>query len=117
MVCNGAIPIENIAVANGKCPTLPKTVNVNTNKESTISITFNDDGWGAVTRGFTLSAFKKAQSIHKFEKIKRATKEFSKGSTHPLESLSTEAPEDPFNDLDERAHFVDNDSDDNNNSD
>ena len=61
-----------------------------------ITVTFNDDGWGVASRGFTLSAIKKAQSIHKFKKIERATKEFSKGCTHLLEGLSTEAPEDPL---------------------
>ena len=117
MVCNGAITIDNIAAANGKCPTLPKTVNGNTGKESTVSVAFNDDSWGVASRGFTLSAIKKAQSVHKFKKIERAAKEFSKGSTCLLESLSTKAPEDPFDDLYGKAHLVDNDSDDDNNSD
>ena len=87
-------------------------VNVNTGKESTVNVAFNDDSLGVVSRGFTLYAIKKAQSIHKFEKIKRAAKELSKGSTCLLESLSTEAPEDPFNDLDERSCLTDNKSDD-----
>ena len=92
-------------------------VNTNTSKDSAVSITFNADGWGVASRGFTLSAIKKVQSIHKFEKIERATREFSKDSTHLLESLSTKAPEDPFDDLDERAHLIDNNSNDDDNSD
>ena len=81
MVHNGVITIEIIAAANEKCPTLLKTVIVNTSKGSTVSVTFNDDSWGVASRGFILSAIKTAQSIHKFEKIKKAVKEFYKGST------------------------------------
>ena len=73
----------------------------------------HDDGWGHATRSFTASANKKAQLVVKFEVVERVAKEFSNGNTHILESLSApEAPEDPFNDADECANLVDNNSND-----
>ena len=70
--------------------------NSNTGKQSIATIAFNNDGWGHALRSFTASAIKKAQSISKFEIIERAAKEFCKGNTHVLESLITEALEDPL---------------------
>ena len=47
-----------------------------------------DDGLGKVSNSFTKSAMRIAQSINQFEKIERATKEFSKTSTWLLDSLT-----------------------------
>ena len=66
---------------------------------------------GGVHQGHLLHP-EKAQLIFNFEIIERAAKEFSKGNTHILESLTMEAPEDPFDDTNEQANLVDNDSDD-----
>ena len=89
-----------------------KMFNTNTGKQSTATIAFNYDSWGCASRSFTTSAIKKAQSFFKFEMIERAAKEIFKGSTCILESLTTEAPEDPFDCMDERANLVNNNSDD-----
>ena len=102
--------MESTADGNSKCPTLPKKFNSKTSKQSLATIAFNDDSWGHTSRLFTASAIKKAQLTFKFKIIERMVKEFSKGNTCTLESLTTEAPEDPFNDTDEQANLADNDS-------
>lgn len=111
LVQTGVISMHSIAIANGKCPTLPKTVNTTTGKESTISVAFNDDGWGKATRAFTKSAARVLQSVHQFEKIERSAKEFSKTNPRVLESSAGDAPEDMLeDDDDERANLVNNGS-------
>ena len=79
--------------------------------ESIATVAFNGGGWGCTKRSLTASAIQKAQSAIKFEVIKWTAKEFCKGNTHVLESLSTpEAPEVPFDDADEWANLADNNS-------
>ena len=103
--------METIHKCKWQMPNPPKMFNSNMGKQSIASIAFNNDGWGCASRLFTATAIKKAQSNFKFEIIKRAAKEFCKGNTHILESLTTEAPEDPFDDNNEWVNLADNDSD------
>ena len=106
MVHNGVITIKTISKAHGKCPTLPKSINSNNGKVSTITLAFNDDGWGKVSNSFTKSTIKIAQSINQFENIKRDTEEFSKISTGLMDSLTaTDAQQDLMNDNDDQVNL------------
>ena len=77
-------------------------INSNTGKVSTITLAFNDDSWGNVSRSFTKSSMRIAQ----FEKIEKTMKEFSKSSTCLMDSMSTDnASRDVQNDNDDRANL------------
>ena len=79
------ITIATIDVAaQGKFPTLLKSVNTG---GSSITVTFNNDSWGNISRSFTKSMAKVAQSIHQFEKIENAAKKISRGTTQVTEML------------------------------
>ena len=106
--------IDTINAAYLKSPNLPKSININTGKRSTTAVSFNDDGWGDVSRGFTRLATRVAKSIHQFEKIETKAKEYSKSNTCTMDSITTSGPHDVINgDNDEWAHLADNyDSDD-----
>ena len=80
--------MESIADTNGKCPTLPKTFNSKTGKQSIATVAFNGDGWGHALRLFTTSTIKIPIDFQ----VQKVAKEFSKGNTHILESLAPEAP-------------------------
>ena len=72
---------------------------------------FNDDGWGKVSRSFTKSVARIAQSVHQFKKIEKATKEYAWGNTRVLESLTTIGLHDHMDDNDDDwANLVDDDS-------
>ena len=101
------ITIATIDAAQGKCPTLLKS------GESSVTVAFNDDGWGNISRSFTKSAAKVAQSIHQFEKIENAAKEFSRGTTRVTESLIINAPQDSMDNDDNHANLAIYDSDEN----
>ena len=102
LVRDGVITIETINEAHGKCPILPKLINFNTRKQTSVAIAFNDDGWGKVSSSFTKSAMRIAQSIKQFEKIERAAKEFSKTSTQLMDSLTaTDGQQDLMDDNDD----------------
>ena len=114
LVRDGVITIETINEAHGKCPILPKSINFNTRKQTSVAIAFNDDGWGKVSSSFTKSAMRIAQSIKQFEKIERAAKEFSKTSTQLMDSLTaTDGQQDLMDDNDDRVNLEGNDSDEN----
>ena len=70
--------IKTINAAYPKCPNLPKSVNVNTGKQSTTAVSFNDDGWGDATWGFTKLAAQIVELVHQFEKLERAAMEHSR---------------------------------------
>lgn len=89
LVKDNVINDDNIKSSWPKIPTLPKSVNANTGKESTTAVAFNDDGWGDATRGFTELAALVASSNHKFDKLEREAKELSRGNTRVYESLSS----------------------------
>ena len=108
--------IKTINAAYLKCPNLPKSVNVNTGKQSTTAVSFNDDGWGDSTRGFTKLAAQIVELVHQFEKLERAAMEHSRVSTHAKESLTT--LQNVIEEPDEWALLVKNyNSDDNDDSD
>ena len=90
MVHDGIITIDTINEAHGKCPVLPESINSNTGKVSTITLAFNDNNWGNVCRSFMKSTMRITQSTTQFEKIEKAAKEFSKSSTHLMDSMSTD---------------------------
>ena len=81
--------------------------------ESSITVAFNNDSWGNISRSFTKSAAKVAQSIHQFKKIENAAKEFSRGTTCVTESLIINAPQDSVDTDDDRANLAIYDSDEN----
>ena len=102
------ITITTIDAAQGKCPTLSKS------GESSITVAFNNDGWGDISRSFTKSTAKVTQSIHQFKKIENAAKEFSRGTTQVTESLIINAPQDSMDNDDDCANLAIYDSDENN---
>ena len=76
-----------------------------------VAVAFNDDGWGKVTWSYTKSAARIAQSIHQFEKIEKAAKEYARGNTRVMESLTTVGLNDNMDDDDDdRANLADDDS-------
>ena len=76
-----------------------------------VAVAFNDDGWDKVTRSYTKSAARIAQSIHQFKKIEKATKEYARGNTRVMESLTTVGLNDNMDDDDDdRANLADDDS-------
>ena len=76
-----------------------------------VAVAFNDDGWGKVTRSYTKSAARIAQSIHQFEKIEKAAKEYARGNTRVMESLTTVGLNDNMDDDDDnQANLVDDNS-------
>ena len=101
------ITITTINAAQGKSPTLSKS------GESSITVSFNDDGWGDISRSFTKSAVKVTQSIHQFEKIENAAKEFSRGTTRVSESLIINVPQDSMDNDVDCANLAIHDSDEN----
>ena len=78
-------------------------------------VSFNDDGWGDVSRGFTRLAARVTKSIHQFKKIETKVKEYFKSNTHTMDSLTASGPHDVIDgNNDEWVHLMDNyDSDDN----
>ena len=74
IVKDGVMTIDAINDTNGKVPTLPKSVNATTGKESTAAVAFNDDVWGRQSWGFTKLVERVAQSTHQFEKIEKVAK-------------------------------------------
>ena len=54
-----------------------------------MAVSFNDDGWGDATQGFTKLAARIVESVHQFEKLERAAMEHSRVSTRAKESLTT----------------------------
>ena len=64
-----------------------------------------------MSRSFTKSAARIVQSVHQFEKIEKATKEYTWGNTQVLESLTTIGLHDHMDDNDDdRANLADDDS-------
>ena len=112
LVHDGIITREMIQEAQGHCPKLLKSVNTTTGKESTATVTFNEEGWGRQSRSFTKSTIKTAQSAHKFEKIEKAAQAFTKGNTCLMESHTTEVQDGTSDDDDDWANLADNDSND-----
>ena len=102
IVTDGIITIGTINEAHGKCPVLSKQINSNTGKVSTITLAFNNDDWGNISRSLTKSAMRITQSATQFKNIEKAAKEFSKSSIHFMDSMSTNnAPQDVENDNDD----------------
>ena len=76
-----------------------------------VAVAFNDDGWGKVTQSYTKSAVRIAQSIHQFEKIEKSVKEYTRGNTRVMESLTTVGLNDNMDDDDDdQANLADDDS-------
>ena len=84
LVHNGIITIETINESYPKCPTLLKSVNLNTGRQSMVVVAFNDDGWGKVTWSYMKSAARTTQLIHQFKKIEKAMKEYARGNGETL---------------------------------
>lgn len=78
LIKDGVITKESINKSWPKPPILPKAVNINTGKESSVTYGFNDDKWSTASRGFTQVAARVAESIACFEKIELAAKEHMK---------------------------------------
>ena len=75
-------------------------------KVSTITLAFNNNGWGNVSRLFTKSTMRITQSTAHFEKIEKVAKEFSKSSTCLMDSMSTDnASQDIQNDNDDQVNL------------
>ena len=66
-----------------------------------VAVAFNDDGWGKVTWSYMKSATRIAQLAHQFKKIERATKEYTRGTTQVMESLTTVGLNDNMDDNDD----------------
>ena len=62
--------------AHGKCPVLPKSINSNTGKASTITLAFNNNGWGNVSRSFMKSAMRITQSTAQFKRLRKLQRSF-----------------------------------------
>ena len=76
-----------------------------------VVVAFNDDGWGKVTWSYMKSAARIAQSIHQFKKIEKAMKEYARGNTRIMESLTTVGLNDNMDDNDDnQVNLVDDDS-------
>ena len=101
------ITIATIDAAQGKCPMLSKS------GESSVTVAFNDTSWGNISRSFTKSTAKVAQSIHQFKKIENAVKEFSRGTTRVTECLIINAPQDSMDNDDDCVNLAIYDSDEN----
>ena len=54
-----------------------------------MAVSFNNDGWGDATQGFTKLTAQIAESVHQFGKLERAAMEHSRVSTRAKESLTT----------------------------
>lgn len=87
LVKDGVVTIDAINDTNGKVPTLPKSVNATTGKESTATAAFNDNVWGRQSQGFTKLVERVTQSTHQFEKIEKVAKLHSKAHTCVWESI------------------------------
>ena len=88
LIKDGVVTIDATNDTNGKVPTLPKSVNATTSKESTATVAFNDDVWGRRSQGFTKLVERVAQSTHQFENFEKAAKLHSKAHTHVWESIT-----------------------------
>ena len=76
-----------------------------------VVVAFNDDGWDKVTQSYMKSAARIAQSVHQFEKIEKAMKEYTRGNTWVMESLTTAGLNDNMDDDDDdQVNFADDDS-------
>ena len=98
LVKDGVMTIGAINEVNGKVPTLPKSINATTGKESTTAVAFNDDVWGKQSWGFTKLAERIAQSTHQFEKIEKVAKMHLKAHTRVWESIADSGLQDDIDD-------------------
>ena len=64
--------------------------------------------------GLSPSPQQRSRTIHQFEKIENAAKEFSRGTTQVTESLIINAPQDSVDNDDDCANLAVYDSDENN---
>ena len=111
LVATGTLTIEMVRSSKGKMIPLPQTINQSTGKESTCQTGFSDVAWGKATRSYATSA--RSLAIVKFDAIIQDAKEFLKPtrsrnkSTEALDIINIDEEDD------ERAHLVDNNSDEN----
>ena len=101
--------IDTINATYPKCPNLPKSVNINTGKRATTAVSFNDDGWGDISQGFTRLAARVTKSIHQFDKIEIKVKEYSKSNTRTMDSLTASGSHNVIDgNNDKWVHLMDN---------
>ena len=94
LIKDGVVTINAINYVNGKVPTLPKSVNATTSKESTAAVAFNDDMWGRQSQGFTKMVERVTQSTHQFENFEKVAKSHSKAHTRVWESIANSGMQD-----------------------